>query len=276
MKKLRDNSFIIAVLLLPFIFTLSILKLNKVLKGEMYGYLIIVLAVVFIVGFIFSLFFALDEIANSKNKKRLLLLMLFPIFYLPIYYTKYIYKNEKYLGYVVSVANAFLITLLFLGVKSFVIDYVVAQETKNFVISDTSRYVDKNNEFSIEINNSYVCSHDLGDYAISCDREEDDSFLGIYSYSKNNFSEGELDDIKDYHLEQIYDYIKESNYEYNIEPVYGGITKINYNEMSILVRDIIVNHNDKMYYLIIVKEVKEENLDIFDYEKTIQNIVFLG
>ena len=31
-----------------------------------------------------------------------------------------------------------------------------------------------------------------------------------------------------------------------------------------------------MYCLIIVKEIKEENLDIFDYEKTIQNIVFLS
>ena len=276
MKKLRDNSFIMATMLLPFIFTLSILKLNRVLKGEMYGYLIIVLSMIFIVGFIFSLFFALDEIMNSKNKKRLFLLMLFPLFYLPIYYTKYIYKNEKYLGYIVSSANVFLITMLFLGIRTFVIDYVVAQEKKNFVISDISRYVDRNNEFSIEINNSYVCSHELGDYAISCDREEDDSFLGIYSYSKKNYSQGELDDIKSYHLEQIYDYIKESNYEYNIEPVYGGITKINYSEMSILVRDIINYHNDKMYYLIIVKEVKEENLDIFDYEKTIQNIVFLG
>ena len=46
--------------------------------------------------------------------------------------------------------------------------------------------------------------------------------------------------------------------------------------LSVLIKDMIVYKNDKMYYLIVVKELKEINLDIFDYEKTIQNIVFLG
>ena len=276
MKKLRDNSFITSITLLPFIFILSFLKLKGVLKGDLYGYVVMVLSIIFIVSFIFSLFFALDEIMNSQNKKRIILLMLFPLFYLPIYYTRHIYKEEKYFGYVMSFSNVFLLALLFLGVKIYVINYVVAQEKNNFVISGTSRYVDKNNEFSIEVNNSYVCSYDLGDYSISCDSEGDDAFLGIYSYSKKNYSQGELDDIKSYHLEQIYDYIMENNYDYSVEPVYGGITKINYNEMSILIKDVIVYKNDKMYYLIVVKELKESNLDIFDYEKTIQNIVFLG
>lgn len=276
MKKLRDNSFITEIMVLPFVFILSIIRLKGLLKEAIYGYLLITLLIVFIISFIFSLFFALDEIMSSKKKKRLFLLILFPVFYLPIYYTKYIYQNEKYIGYMVSSLNVLLLAIFFLEIKNFVSDYVVLHEKTKYVIKDTSHYVDKNHEFSIEINNSYVCSHDLGDYVISCDRDDDDSFIGIYSYTKNSFSQGELDDIKRHHLEQIYENIKESNYVYDIEKVYGGITKVNYQDMSVLVKQIVKKVNGKMYCLVIIKEVKEENLDVFDFEKTIQNIVFLG
>ena len=130
--KLKESSFITAIALLPFIFLLSILKLQGVLKGGLYSYLLVGMIIVFTITFIFSLFFAIDEIRNSDDKKRLIFLILFPFIYLPIYYTKHVYQNERYLGYGISLANIMLIVSFFTVVKGFVYDYMMELNHKNF------------------------------------------------------------------------------------------------------------------------------------------------
>lgn len=276
MKKIRDNSFITTLVLLPFILVLSIIKINKVLTSSLYSYLLLIMVIVFIVAFIIALFFALDEIINSNNKKRVILLMLMPIFYLPIYYTKYIYKNEKGFGYITSVVNVFLSVLFFLVVKNFVINYMVELNRKSFVITENYSYVDKNNIIKLNVDKNYVCHNDTEGYAISCENEKKDSFLGIFSYSKDSFSMGELDDIKDYHLEQVTNAINEGGYTYQIEKIYGGATKISYNDMSIFMKQILYNKNNKNYCLVIIKESSSENEDYFDFEEKIERIEFIG
>lgn len=134
--KLKNNSFIMAICLFPVILVLSILKIMNILKGSFFGYLIIGMIMAFWVFFIFALFFALEEITNSKKKIRLLPLMIFPFLYLPLYYTKYVYKSEKYVGYVSVVANVLLIISLFLSVKTYVTNYMINLSNNNIAINN--------------------------------------------------------------------------------------------------------------------------------------------
>ena len=272
--KLKESSFITAIALLPFIFLLSILKLQGVLKGGLYNFLLVGMIIVFTITFIFSLFFALDEIRNSDNKKRLIFLILFPFIYLPIYYTKHVYQNERYLGYGISLANIMLIVSFFVVVKGFVYDYMIELNHKNFKVRDTYAYVDKNNLFTINVNNNYTCNKDLGDYVIACENKDDDSFLGVYSYQKKSFSKGALDDIKNYHIEQTINYIKENENVDNIEEI-NDLTVISYSNMKVIIKEVLYNKNNTSYCLVVIKEVNENNFDIINFEKSVQDIVFL-
>ena len=272
--KLKESSFITAIALLPFIFLLSILKLQGVLKGGLYSYLLVGMIIVFTITFIFSLFFAIDEIRNSDDKKRLIFLILFPFIYLPIYYTKHVYQNERYLGYGISLANIMLIVSFFTVVKGFVYDYMMELNHKNFKVRDTYAYVDKNNLFSINVNNNYTCNKDLGDYVIACENKDDDSFLGVYSYQKKKFSKGALDDIKNYHIEQTINYIKENDTVDDIEEI-NDLTVISYSNMKVIIKQVLYNKDNNSYCLVIIKEVNENNFDIINFEKSVQDIVFL-
>ena len=272
--KLKESSFITAIALLPFIFLLSILKLQGVLKGGLYNFLLVGMIIVFTITFIFSLFFALDEIKNSDDKKRLIFFILFPFIYLPIYYTKHVYQNERYLGYGISLANIMLIVSFYVVVKGFVYDYTAELNHKNIKARENYVYVDKNNLFSINVNNNYTCNKDLGDYVIACDNKDDDSFLGVYSYKKKSFSKGTLDDIKNYHIEQTVKYIKEYETVDNIEEI-NDLTVISYSNMKVLIKQVLYNNDNTSYCLVIIKEVNKDNFDIINVEKTIQDIVFL-
>ena len=272
--KLKESSFITSITLLPFIFLLCILKLKGVFKEGLYSYLLVGMIIVCTITFIFSLFFALDEIINSDNKKRLIFLILFPFIYLPIYYTKYIYQNEKYLGYGISLANIMLIVSFFTVVRGFVYNYMMELNHRDFKVKDTYSYVDKNNLFSINVNNNYTCNKDLGDYVIACDNKDDDSFLGIYSYQKKSFSKGALDDIKNYHIEQTVNYIKEKETVDDIEKI-NDLTVISYSNMKVIIKEVLYNNDNTSYCLVIIKEVNKDNFDIINFEKSVQNIVFL-
>ena len=274
MKKIRENTFTLALVTFPFLLILSILKIHNILKINLYNYLILFMSIIFIIAFIFSLFFALDEILNSNNKKRVVLLILFPIIYLPIYYTKYIYKNERVFGYATSILSIVLLCGLFFSVKNYVTNYMLNINRRDLVLKSTYDLLDKNKEFSMKINSRFACTNKLGDYVISCDDNSTDSFIGIYRYKKNSFSEGELDDIMDYHLEETIKVIKEKNYTYNVEKI-NNFIRVTYNDMVVLIERKMHMSNNNTYCLVIIHETSQENENIIDFENNIENIEFL-
>lgn len=274
MKKIRENTFTLALVTFPFLLILCILKINNILKSNLYSYLILFMGIIFVIAFIFSLFFALDEILNSDNKKRVVLLMLFPIIYLPIYYTKYIYKNERVFGYATSILTIVLLSGLFFSVKTFVRDYMLNINKRDLVLVSTYDLMDKNKNFTMKINNNFVCTNKLGDYVISCDDNSTDSFIGIYSYKKYSFSQGELDDIMDHHLEETIKYIKEKNYTYEVERI-NNFIRVTYNNMVVLMERKMHVSNNNTYCLVIIHETSQENENIIDFENSIENIEFL-
>ncbi len=275
---LRNYNYMLTIVLYPFLMALSYLKLANNLKGEFYTYLIIISLIIFIPSFIMSLYSALEEIFNSKKRWRVIILVLLSIFYLPIYYTKYVAKEEKFLGvflFIISIpltmyAYGSACRKLSIEISKLYEDYVVINE--NYV------HRSANNLFAINIDKTFRCSNrDIGDYVISCDRLSDDSFIGIYSYDITEESEEDIEDKLDFHVGQTIDYIEESGYKYElVDNEDETITQIDYNDNIILITQRIYDVGIRKYSLIILKEVPKDLVDYEEYQKMIDSVNFIN
>ena len=230
---------------------------------------------IFIPSFIMSLYGILDDILNSKSKWRIIFAILFSIFYIPYYYTRYISKQEIYFGILIPILTILLsvvtykITLQKLGLlfDSFYMHKVI--------INEHYSYESNNKLIKIDVDKSFRCDSNIGNYLISCDRLQDDSFIGIYSYDVTDYSLKEIEDIIDFHINQTIGYILDNGYTYEIDNT-ESIIKIYYNNMVILLTQNNYIINDKKYSLIIMKELPNELLDINEYKKMIESIAFLN
>lgn len=273
--KFKELCFITNISLLPVILLLAILRLSHFIEGIIYYYIIIGMIIIYLISFILVLFFAVNEILNSNRKSRIILLILFSIFYLPIYYVKYVNSEEKALAYFLSISSLVLLGISYFVFKDTVNNFFVNKYKQNIILKDTYQYISKNKLFTINVDKSFSCTSDLGEYQISCDRNSDDSFLGIYSYEKEEFSEAELDDIKEFHINDTINVIEENDYEYEKEDI-NDIIKITYNNMEILLTQRNYFINNKQYSLIILKESPRYNENVNDFFKVIDTIKFLN
>ena len=271
----KDNIFIITIILFPFILSLLILRFIDFLKDKIYDYIIIILSLIFIFCFIETLFFILDEIIHSNNKKRIAFVVFIPFIYIPIYYFKNFSSTDKYLSIFISLLNVFLITGFYYSFRDALSKYFILSNKDKIVLKDTFKYSDKNNNFTIRINENYRCNNDIEGYVIACDNIKNDSFIGIYSYEDNNFTQGKLDDILSFHFEEILNVIKENNYDGNIEYL-DNYVKISYNDMVVLLTQRNYFFKDSGYSLIIIKESRDYSDNIKDFENVIETIEFIS
>ena len=273
---LRNYNYVVTILLYPFILILSYLSFTRVLKDSLYTYLIIVMLFFFIPSFIMSLYHASEEILNSKKKWRMIFLILLSIFYLPIYYTKYVAKEEKYLGYLLFVIAVPLTILTIMAGNKRLLVFFNNIYRNNVVINDNYVLYSSNKLFSINVDKTFRCnSDDIGDYVISCDRLEDDSFIGVYSYDVTLEDEEEIEEKLDFHLGQTLDYIEEKGYTYEINSD-SNIVSISYNENTILITQSNYLVGEKKYSLIILKEMPKEYISYEEYQKMIDSVYFLN
>ena len=273
---LKNYNYVLTILLYPFILVLSYLKLSNLIKGELYTYLIIIVLLFFIPSFIMSLYNASEEILNSKKKWRIILLITLSIFYLPIYYTMYVAKEEKYLGYILFIITIPLSIITIKAMNNRILMFL--NEAYKNSVSINEHYVTNstNNLFSINVDASFRCKKDnIGDYVISCERLADDSFIGVYSYDITDDLEDEIYEKLEFHVNQTLDYIKEHNFVYDINDD-TDIIEISYNENIILItqKNYLVGNNK--YSLIIIKEMPRYYISYEEYKKMIDSITFLN
>jgi hypothetical protein len=240
-------------------------------------YLIIVFSLIFLFYFIISLFYTIDDIINNKDSKLkkvlfLLFLIVFPFLFIPFYYGKYISNKDRIVSYSLIFLNLLLIIGLFFPIKNILNNYLL--ERDRIKLKETFNYQDKLGIFNMEINKNYVCSY-LEGYDLSCEDNLSDSFIGIYTYQDDNFTEGKIDDIKYFHLDEIISYIEESGYDYN-EEEFDNYIKITYNDMAIIFKERIYQINDKEYLLIIVRESHDYDDILPDLEKLLETITFIN
>lgn len=272
---MRNYNYMLTILLYPFLMVMSYLYLTDVIKGDMYKYLIIIMFLVFIPSFIMSLYSCSEEILNSKSKWRIILLIFLSIFYLPIYYTKYVSREEKYLGYLLFVIAIPLTLLNINACNKKLLTYFNNAYKNSIVVKKDYIYYSTDNMFSIKVDESFRCNKsDIGEYVISCDRLEDDSFIGIYNYDVSYDNEDEIKEKLEFHINQTLDYIKEKNYEYIINND-SNIVRIEYNDNIILITQLIYIVDESKYSLIVMKEMPSEFINYDEYQKMIDSIKFL-
>ncbi len=273
---LKNYNYILTIMLYPFLLLLEYLMLRDLLNGLMYQYLILLMILLFIPSFIMSLYGILEDILNSKKKYRIIFLILLPFFYLPIYYTFYISKSEKYLGIIIGVLSVGLSYLTLTAFNERLYNYLTDAYKGNVMIKEDYVYTSSNDLFSINVSKNFRCSNDnIGDYVIFCDKLDDDSFIGVYSYDIKDYSESEISDILSFHLEQTLTYIKENGYTEDIKK-YDDIIEINYSNMVILLTQKNYLLNDEKYSLVIIKEMPKKLNDIEVFKKMIATIKFLN
>ena len=272
---LKNYNYILTIILCPFILVLSYFLLTNKISGDIYLYLLFLMLFIFIPSFIMSLYSASDEILHSNRKWRIIFLVLLSIIYLPIYYTKYVSKEEMYLGVTIPLICIVFGALVYdESMKSLrkVFDSIYSNKV---VLNENYTYSSTNGLIRVDIDKSFICTTDIGDYIVSCDRLEDDSFIGIYYYDITDYSEGKVEDIFDYHLEQIVEFIEEAGYEYKSE-VDEDIVKIYYNDMEILLSQNNYIVGDSKYSLIVLKEAPKDLIDEKEYKKMIESVTFLN
>ena len=275
---LKNYNYVLTILTYPFIMVLSYLKIINYIKSEWYTYLILAMLIIFIPSFIMSLYSAVEEILNSDKKWRIILLILLSIIYLPVYYTKYVAKEEKYLGYILLIISIPLTIFTIRAINNKLTVFLTDALKKSIVVNENFVYYSSDYSFSIGVDKTFRCKNrNIGDYVISCDRLEDDSFIGIYKYDVSKDSEEDLEEKLNFHIDQTISYIEEQEYEYELIDVGNdNIMQIDYNENSILITQSNYDVGDIKYSLIIIKEVPKENVSYEEYQKMIDSISFLN
>ena len=273
---LKNYNYMLTIITYPFMLLLEFLMLKGYLKSNIYLYLIIIMFIIFIPSFIMCLYHTSEDIFKSKRKWRIILLILFPLFYLPIYYTKYVSKEEKYLGIIICLLSVVLSYFTYQALYKKLGVWLHELYKDSVTLNEKYTYTPSNRLFSIDIASDFRCKNtDIGDYAISCDKIGDDSFIGVYSYDVTTYSEEEIEDILTFHITQSLDYVKDNGYTSEIRED-SDIIKIYYHDMVIMITQRNYVIKDKNYSLIIVKEMPNTLEDIKEFRKMIETIKFLN
>ena len=270
---IRNNNYVLTIILYPFMLLVGYLWLNKAIDNKYTIFLVLAMFTIFVPSFIMTLYGVSEEIFASKRKWRIVFLLLFSVFYLPIYYTNNISK-ERVFGIFVLLIDLIASFYFYNTARNKLASFFNSIYENSVIINDHLTYTSVNKLFSFSVDNSYRCVSNMGDYVVSCDRNIDDSFIGIYSYDITDMSEEEINDLFEFHLNQTISYIEESLYTPEVDNN-GEVTIINYNDMSILFtqRNYLLEENYS-YSLIIIKELPKEDLDFIEFQKMIESITF--
>lgn len=272
----KSYNYILTIILYPFILLFELLMLKGILKSNFYLYLIIIMVILFFPSFIMSLYNSLEEILSSKKKWRLVLLIFLPFFYLPIYYTKYVSKEEKYLGIILCILSIILSCFTYSYFNKWMGKIFKEIYQGSVIINGRFTYASSDNLFLIDISKDYRCKNsDIGDYTISCEKLDDDSFIGVYLYDITDFDDEEIVDIMTFHINQSLEYISESGYKGIVNNL-DEIIEIDYNNMVILLTQKNYLVNDNEYSLIFMKEMPKEMEDKEEFQKMIETVWFLN
>lgn len=186
--------------------TIFILLFNTFLKEfDKYMPIVAGLTILGIICYIFSLIFCIIHcLKNTEFNKgtkivKIALLLIFSVFYIPIYYTKYVMQKKKWLGIVeciVFILGYFMILSL-LGILY--LDKV-----------DTVKY-SKDKSIEAKLKSTWMCyDENIGDQKLFCFNILDEGSFGVFTYDTVITDSSDILDLMKYHSEQLNKgYIKE-------------------------------------------------------------------
>jgi len=263
MKKEMNESILTTLITLPMVLLLSILKITNVLKDNYSSYLLLIIGIIFIVAFIFSLFLVLDEIMNSNNKKRAVFLITLPFVYLPIYYVKDVLQKEKLIGYTMVSIISVLIISLFVSTKEYVNSYMQDKYLGELAYNNTYSFANTN--LSIDINRNYTC--DNSNNNIYCNNSSKRETLSVYSYNIDELENKDISNILSSHINNIVNPLKNKGIFYEIEK-FNGLYIIYYENDAVMIEEEVYGN----YCVVLQETVNKKDKDVFAFLKYFENI----
>ena len=177
-----------------------------------------------------------NELSSKERTTNLILIIIFSVFYAPIYYTKYVIKDKKWWGILNCVIYSVLYLIIFGGLLIGIV-YTLDEPA-----GEMMEVVTKDNLLSVELTNNYTCkSEDMGGYELYCSNNYKAEIFGIFNYDFTYDSEY----ILEFHTNQLVDTYKKEGMNIVSEQTDNLIRKV---EMSL---------DGVSYY--ITMEVKEFN-----------------
>lgn len=168
-------------------------------------YVYILLFLEFIV-FLYSLFLCIFDVCHNNKFsifdkiQNIFLLILFNLFYVPIYYIKYMSDIKFVYGVFNSIIYVIAVGLSFYFLFSF----------KHFSESKFSVYKSNDNVLTLKINKLWNCTvDDIGGNNLYCYKKYDKDSLGIFNYT--DFEN--TDELVSFHINQSIDILKEEGYK---------------------------------------------------------------
>ncbi len=278
-NKVKEYIFILYICLLPVTVTLLSLKLNNVgyFNTKPYFYIISLFTIILLITFVMSCLIIIDDILKKEEFStiknfKIACLLLFSLFYPPIHYLFNYQKKFCFISFIFIFLDILSLVYFSKAFNNYVVRLDTKLNEKEISLTDHYDYYFDKNDFKLNIDMDYSCNAKLGDYVLSCEDKKTDSFVGIYSYILDNYSEDELEDIYEYHLKQTIGYIEDEGYTFESNNI-DSINVINYNNMTIYMSyvDYDLNHDgNKDKRLIIIYETSIN--DINNYFNLINGI----
>lgn len=221
----------------------------------------------------FSLIWCIIHVCNSKDFTgksktiKILLLLFLNLFYIPIYYTKYVMKKKQWYGILGCVAN--IIVYIVVIILIFLLAY------KTTLVEEKTIYKSKDELLFIELNNEWTCSKEAGEYDLYCYETYDDESFGLFNYSKRD----DIDYLIDFHLDQEIDYYVKEGYilvDQGVDDNTGFYNAILKKDDHYILTVVALKYNTESFTTIIVynEEIdSEKRLDFDNFGKIFNKVM---
>lgn len=175
------------------------LQLVFVLMG-----IFIIAYICFLYSYIWCIVHACKNKELDKNKKivHVLLIVFLSVFYIPIYYSKYVMKNKLWYG----ILNCILAIICYIAMIILAVFLVFQNMTENKEVT----YNSNDNFVSIKLDGDFSCkTEDIGGYNLYCFNNSLGEDVGIFNYTNRD----DVDFLLDFHIKQAVDSLKKDGYK---------------------------------------------------------------
>ena len=182
-----------------------------------------------------------NEFTQNKKIINLLLVLILSVFYTPIYYTRYVIKDKKWLGILKTVLYVLTFSVAIIGSLISIFNDLNTTQTAKYITSD--------NIVSIELTDNFNCeTEDIGGYKLYCSSKFKNQSVGVFNY---DFS-FDTPYILEFHMNQLLKNYKAEGYIVQNEQRKGSLQKAE------------IVKNSSIYYVVV--EVKE-------FDKTLKSVL---
>jgi len=263
------NIFSLLFIVYPFFLAT---KFNEVNGKVVFSVILEMLSVIFVWVEIIYFIIKAAKMKGLKNKAiKIILIYLFYWFYIPVFYTKYIYKGNK--SKKSNIIYILISVLLFLFVFIYISFTTINLNMSKYKLSNSNyTYTEKDN-IEITVPDNYK-KDDTGSYDLYFDSEF--SKIGLFFYDNVNYTAEEIlqlqaEDILIKRETPIL--INKDKYATDEKMIISEIYKYKYNNQSLIGNFSIITFDKRDGYFVYIVQICPESLYEEIYKDSFKNVL---